>query len=168
MLTRYAIISAICALVTGCATQTYAPEEAPEYSVIRDFASFYKLGPMQGRGPDSTLRVGDRVKLIRKEMGYSFILLEDSRTGYVANEDIVPAPPRPPQPAASASTGSSESSGRRTPSSPRYRGQQVNDIPLPESAPPPELDLNIGLEDIASPTSPPPSDTPAEPPKFRY
>ncbi len=168
MFTRYAIIPAICAILTSCATQTYAPEEAPEYSVIRDFASLYKLGPMQGRGPDGTLRVGDRVKLIRKEMGYSFVLLEDSRTGYVANEDIVPAPPRPPKPAAEASTGSSESSSRRNSSSPRYRGQQVNDIPLPESAPPPELDLNIGLEDITSPTSPPPSGAPAEPPKFRY
>jgi hypothetical protein len=168
MLTRYILIPAICAFLAGCATQTYAPEEAPEYSVIQDFASLYKLGPMQGRGPDATLRVGDRVKLIRKELGYSFVLLEDSRTGYLANEDIVPAPPRPPQPAASASTGASESSGRRNPSSPRYRGQQVNDIPLPESAPPPELDLNVGLEDIAPPTAPPPSDAPAEPPKFRY
>ncbi len=168
MLTRYAILPAICAFLTSCATQTYAPEEAPEYSVIRDYASLYKLGPMQGRGPDATLRVGDRVKLIRKEMGYSFVLLEDARTGYLANEDIVPAPPRPPKPAASASTDSSESPGRRGSSSPRYRGQQVNDIPLPESAPPPELDLNIGLEDIAPPTSTPPSETPAEPPKFRY
>ncbi|MEX1117515.1 MAG: hypothetical protein WEB60_01855 [Terrimicrobiaceae bacterium] len=168
MFIRTAFLLAISAILTGCATQTYAPEEAPEYSVIRDFASLYKLGPMQGRGPDATLRVGDRVKLIRKEMGYSFVLLEDSRTGYMANEDIVPAPPRPPQPAASASTGPAESTGRRGPSSPRYSGQQVNDIPLPESAPPPELDLNIGLEDIASPTDPPPSETPAEPPKFRY
>lgn len=164
MLVRVLQIFALVCLLSGCATQSFAPEQAPEMSIIRDFSSFYRLGPMQGRGPDATLRAGERVKLLRKEMGYSLVLLEDNRTGYVANEDFVPAPPRPPKPPEVAQTG--QNNKPRTQGT-RYRGEQVNDSPLPESAPPPELDLNIGLEDIAPPPEVP-AGTPAQPPKFRY
>lgn len=156
-----------CFFAIGCATQTYAPEVAPEYSVIRNYAPMYRLGPMQGRGPSASLRVGDRVKLLRREMGYSYVMLEDERSGYVANEDLVPAPPRPPKPPEPRDTASESSGGRQRPSSPRYHGEQVNDTPLPETAPPPELNLDIGAENIA-PADSLPTGTPAPPPKFRY
>jgi hypothetical protein len=155
---------AMALLATGCATQSYAPEEAPELSIIRDYAGFYRLGPIQARGPDVSLRTGERVKLMRKEMGYSLVMLEDQRTGYVANEYLAPAPPRPPQPAAPSGPSTSGSSSRR---SDRYRGPQVNDSPLPEPSPAPDLDLNIGPEDVV-PMPPSPAEPPAEPPAFRY
>jgi len=169
MFHRLPILAFFCVLLTGCATQSYSPDNAPEMSVIREFSALYKLGPMQGRGPDTTLRVGTRVKLLRKEMGYSLVMMEDSRTGYMANEDLVPAPPRPPKPPESGlSMSDTNTGGRSRPSGQRYRGEQVNDSPLPESAPPPELDLNIGLEDIAAPPKPVPSGSPSGTPKFRY
>jgi hypothetical protein len=151
-------------LAAGCATQSYAPEEAPEMSIIRDYAGFYRLGPIQARGPDVSLRTGERVKLMRKEMGYSLVMLEDQRTGYVANEYLAPAPPRPPKPAATAGSSAPDSPQRR---SGRYSGPQVNDSPLPEPVPAPDLDLNIGPEDVV-PMPPSPPETPSEPPAFRY
>lgn len=168
---NYARVLAVwvfCLLIQGCATQTFAPEQAPEFLVIRDFTPMYRLGPMQARGPDASLKVNTRVKMLRKEMGYSLVQLEDERTGYVANENLAVAPPRPPEPKVSdfvpdnASTGARGRRGK--PSSPAYRGEQLNDIPLPDlSVPPP--DLNIAPEDISAPTPAP--EAPLEKPKFR-
>jgi len=157
--------SALCALLLcGCATEVHSPEAAPDLVIIQDFAPFYRIGPMQARGPDSTLRAGDRIKLLRKEMGYSNVLLPDERVGYIANDYMAPAPPLPPEKPAPAGTGSqTPRQGRSGP----YRGEQVNDSPLPELAPLPALDLNIGPEDIVAPLENP-SATPSESPQFRY
>ena len=165
---RFLAVWVICVLLQGCATQTYAPDQAPEYVVIRDFTPMYRLGPMQARGPDASLKVNTRVKLLRQEMGYSLVQLEDERTGYVANENLAVAPPRPPEPKVSEFTPDSPSPGSRSrrgkPSSPAYQGEQLNDIPLPDlSVPPP--DLNIAPEDISAPTPAP--EAPVEKPKFR-
>ncbi len=155
-------------ILSGCAaTQTYTPQTAPDYVMIRDFTPFYRLGPMQGR-PDASLPSGTRVKLLREEMGYSLVLLSDSRTGYVANENMAPAPPLPPSAPASDSSDSSSKPGkkrRNVPDSPRYSGEQVNDIPMPEPNTP-APDLNIAPEDVAAPAPTP--TPPAEKPKFRY
>ena len=154
------------AFLAGCATEAFTPDQAPEYMALKDYTPFYRLGPMQARGPDTTLRAQTRFKLLRKEMGYSLVQLEDDRTGYVANEFMIIAPPRPPEPKPSALVDDSSPAGRkkgRGNSSPVYRGEQLNDIPLPDpSVPPP--DLNIAPEDVA------PAPTPAAPvekPKFR-
>lgn len=157
----------LCVLMGGCvASQTYSPDQAPEYMILADFTPFYRLGPMQARGPDATLRSQTRVKLLRKEMGYSLIQMEDTRTGYVPNESLIIAPPRPPEPKPSILSDDSSSGGRkknRGASSPVYRGEQLNDIPLPDPGIPPP-DLNIFPEDVAP--APTPS-APAEKPKFR-
>jgi hypothetical protein len=158
-------------LLAGCATETFAPENAPEYMAIKDYVPFYRLGPAQATGPDSVLRVSTRFKLLRRELGYSFVLLDDQRTGYVASEWIVPAPPRPPtrltlteEDAAAPASRRPRGTSRR-PDSPRYRGEQVNDTPLPDpSVPPP--DLNIGPEEVPEPAATPTE--PAEKPKFRF
>jgi uncharacterized protein YgiM (DUF1202 family) len=155
-------------LLGGCASQTFAPEVAPEYVVIRDFTSFYRLGPQQGRGADSSLRVGDRVKLLRREMGFSLVQLEDQRTGYVANENMTVAPPRPPeQVKKEAETAASKKrGGHRGDEGPLYSGPQVNDTPLPDrNVPPP--DLNVEPE-IVPKNIPAPDATPASRPKYRY
>jgi len=172
MFRKSAILAGVLALpvaLAGCATKAYAPEEAPELVTITDFSGFYRLGPLQSRGPDVSLKAGTRVKLLRKEMGYSLVMLEDQRTGYIANESLVPAPPRPPsrdEDAAVAGQDGSPSPGRR--SGGRYTGEQVNDSALPEPAPPPSLDLDIGPEDmVEAPPATPPQENQG-PPKFRY
>jgi len=152
----------------GCATQTFAPDVAPEYVVIRDFTPFYRLGPQQARGPDASLRAGNRVKLLRREMGYSLVQLEDLRTGYVANENMAVAPPRPPeQVKQEAETAAAKKrGGKRGDEGPLYSGPQVNDTPLPDpNVPPP--DLNVEPE-VVPKNLPAPDATPSTTPKFRY
>ena len=125
------VLLAAAVILSGCAaTQTFTPETAPDYVMIRDYTPFYRLGPMQGR-PDASLPSGTRVKLLRQEMGYSLVQLSDSRTGYVANENMAPAPPLPPSVTASDSSDTPRSGKKRrnVPDSPRYTGEQMNDIP---------------------------------------
>lgn len=78
---------------SGCAVQNFAPEVAPEKVTIVD-SPFYRFGPMQPR-PDDHLPAGIRMRILRQEMGFSLALLEDGRTGYVANETLAAAPARP-------------------------------------------------------------------------
>lgn len=161
-----AAIAVIC-LLGGCVSDNLgAPGE--EYEILRNQTPFYVVGPQLGRRADDYLEAHSRVTLLRKEMGYSLVRLEDERTGYVANEALVAAPPRPkPRPEElAASTGSRRSGGVNES---RYRGEQVNDTPLPNLPPP---DLNIAPEDIIPADSPivpsTGSPTPAPTPSFRY
>jgi hypothetical protein len=82
--------------MAGCAEETYPPDIAPEYVATRGGVAFYKLGPLQTAPPDERLDADERVRMLRREMGYSLVLLPDGQTGYVANEDLAPAPPEPP------------------------------------------------------------------------
>jgi len=162
---------AIAVGIWGCASESFSPDAAPENIITVEFAPFYRLGPQQARGPDLSLRRGTRVKLLRREMGYSFVQMEDSRTGYIANENMAVAPPRPKEAESVASSGSSgmsrkPGSRQRGESSPVYSGPQINDTPLPDpNVPPP--DLNIDPE-LVSDTIPVPAATPEGTPKFRY
>ena len=152
----------------GCATQTFAPDVAPEYVVIRDYSPFYRLAPQQGRGPDASLHAGDRVKMLRREMGFSLVQLEDLRTGYVANENMAVAPPRPPEQVKQEAevAAAKKRGGKHGDEGPLYSGPQVNDTPLPDrNVPPP--DLNVEPE-IVPKNIPAPDATPATTPKFRY
>jgi hypothetical protein len=152
----------LCLAFAGCASKSFTPDQAPEYVIIRNFTPFYRMGPMQPGGPDGSLPLDTRVKMVSQEMGFSRVQLEDLRTGYVANENIAPAPPRPPVVASSSDEGSS-STGRKKRGT-RYTGAQVNDTPLPDPGPPP--DLNIAPEIV--PEATPVPEPPPEPPKFRY
>jgi len=155
------LLAAVAAFLGGCASQTYSPAQAPDYIIIKNHAAFYKLGPMQPGGPDTTLPADTRVKLIRQEMGYSMIQLDDQQTGYVANENMAVAPPLPkanPTPSDSSGRSSGKKHGAK------YTGAPLNDTPLPEpNVPPP--DLNIAPEELPAPTPTP--TPPPEKPKFR-
>ncbi len=165
---RLLILLPIAIFLAGCATETFAPDVAPEYVVIRDFTPFYRMGPQQGRGPDTSLRTGTRVKLLRREMGFSLVQLEDLRTGYIANENMTVAPPRPPEQIKQEAEVAAikKRGGRRGDDGPLYSGPQVNDTPLPDpNVPPP--DLNVEPEFVPN-NIPAPDATPAGRPKFRY
>jgi hypothetical protein len=109
----------ILGMLAGCATTpSYVPSDAPEMAVVQDFAPFYSRGPQQIQGPDASLRLGDRVLLLRKEMGYSLVQLADSRSGYVPNEAISVPPAPSPQAAKPKPNSSSQRSAPKPPPEP--------------------------------------------------
>ena len=55
----------------------------------------FRYGPAQSFGADFNLQQGQRVVMLRREYGYSRVMTDSGQTGYVATEDIVPAPPEP-------------------------------------------------------------------------
>lgn len=111
----------------GCATETFDPAEAPEFLVQSDYASFYVLGPSQGRGPDASLQSGQRLKVLRREFGYSYVQIADGRTGYIANEEISPAPWIQ---SAETTAPIGKRSSRR--SSAPSRNESIGSLPMPD------------------------------------
>ncbi len=94
------LLTTAAVLLEGCAGPTFTPDTAPEYVVLHAQTPLYRLGPQQAGAPDEWLKKDDRVRLVRREFGYSFALLPGGETGYVANDDIAPAPPLPREPPA--------------------------------------------------------------------
>src|SRR4051812_29569328 len=68
------------------------------YLVAPKTAEFYKYGPAQAFGADFALQRGARVTMVRRDFGFSQVRLEDGTIGYVATEDLKPAPTPPPTP----------------------------------------------------------------------
>jgi len=62
------------------------------YAVTAAQTPFYHYGPQQGNGPDSQLPRDSIMKVIRPSFGFVKVQLQDGESGYVANEDIRPAP----------------------------------------------------------------------------
>jgi len=124
-------------VLTGC--ETVPMEPSPNFTgdmvVASDYAQFFRLGPQQAGGADLSLRTGERVMLQRKEFGYSRVQLENGQVGYMANEDITPAPPEPkPTPGARKP---SPRTGSRSRAAVSYDDDFYADIPLPD----PNLDI---------------------------
>jgi hypothetical protein len=153
--------------LAGCAMQTFTPESAPDFQVVSQFAPFYQYGPNQAMGPSQVLRAGTRFKLLSRELGFSKVLLDDGRTGYVANEQMSIAAPLPrPSPAAATASPTPGKKGRGKPESPVYRGPAVNDIPLPDpNIPPPDLNIEPEIVPTENPGLAPSAPTK---PAFRY
>ncbi|HEX8280812.1 MAG TPA: hypothetical protein VF551_05515 [Chthoniobacterales bacterium] len=64
------------------------------FAVSADQTSFYRYGPQQGNGPDESLPRDTLLTLIRPSFGYCKVqVLPGAKEGYVASEDIKPAPP---------------------------------------------------------------------------
>ena len=149
------ILFIVAACLTGCATQSFDPDKAPEFLVQSDYAPFYSLGPGQERGPDASLQRGERVKILRREFGFSYVEIKDGRTGYIANEEITPAPK--PEPKASPS-----------PLHKRSRGASAGNSNVSESfAPMPDFENLPEPVDVLHPISE--IETPADSkPEFRY
>jgi len=101
VLSTIRMLIAILAMGWLAACETTQLEPFAEFSgdtqVVRDYASFYRLGPQQAGGADRSLRTGERVMLHRKQFGYSRVQLDNGQIGYMANEDIQAAPPEPRQ-----------------------------------------------------------------------
>lgn len=145
--TRLSVMAAGLALVlsvTGC--ETVPLEPSPNFVgnmvVSTEYAQFFRLGPQQAGGADLSLRSGKLVMLQRKEFGYSRVQLEDGQVGYMANEDLQPAPPVAPRKRglrSAAADGRSRNnvSGRVPRGAQNYDEETFNNIALPD----PNLDI---------------------------
>ena len=166
---RWAACVLFCLAGAGC--ETVPPEPAPDFVgdtvIANDYAQFFRLGPQQAGGADLSLRTGEFVMLQRKEFGYSRVQLEDGQIGYMANEDLQPAPPEPRR-----KFGLREKAGRSgEASSPRSRQRSSAaaeeefidaDIALPD----PNLDImpeEIPLEPLPPVPSAPSTEPPNQP-----
>jgi len=95
-LRRLLPIAAASLLTTGCASskqpKLFSGTTNSWYSVAASQTPFYRHGPQQGNGPDMQLPHDSIMKVIRPSFGYVKVQLPDGENGYVANEDIRPAP----------------------------------------------------------------------------
>ena len=89
-------IAAASLLTTGCESsrppKIFSGTTNRWYSVAASQTAFYRHGPQQGNGPDMQLPRDSIMKVIRPSFGYVKVQLQDGENGYVANEDIRPAP----------------------------------------------------------------------------
>jgi hypothetical protein len=156
----------------ACAVQTFRSEKAPEYVTTGDPTLFYLKSPRRAAEPDGSLKPETRVKLLRKSTGYSLVLLEDSRKGYVANAYIIPAPPESQKRPFGSSAESDSQTRRKRRAIPRPTPAATQATETPSgalSSPPadatPSPDLQAPPVEVPSPTPVP--EAPLEKPKFR-
>ncbi len=155
------LLSAVLGALGGCATKQV--KIGSPYVISAPKSAFYKYGPAQSFGPDTTLTQGTVVTMLESTWGFCHVMTESGLGGYVSSDDLKPAPPQTAAaatPPAKAGSGSKPAkpqffTGRPkkntytpTPGGPLF---DVNDVPLP-----------IGPLDDA------PTPTPKSKPKFRY
>jgi hypothetical protein len=98
VLQRAGSVLALTTLVSACASKGSNPVAVANngkiFAVTAETTSFYRYGPQQGNGADQQLPKDTLVTLIRPSFGYCKVqLVQGSVEGYVASEDIRPAPP---------------------------------------------------------------------------
>jgi hypothetical protein len=111
------------------------------YCVTTSQTPFFRYGPQQGSGPDEQLPRDSIMKVIRPSFGYVKVRLQNGSDGYVANEDIRPAPAAlvaektapPPEPIPSPLLASHEEQFGLNSDDPRL-------IAPPEPLPDPQID----------------------------
>ena len=142
--------------LAGCETVPLEPSAdfVPDMVVGTDYAQFFKLGPQQAGGADLSLRAGESLMLQRKEFGYSRVQLENGLVGYMANEDITPAPP--PEKAKPGKRKTGKRTGSSSGSRSRPQPEDFDDLPIGD------LNLDILPEDV--PLEPLPDLLPEPPP----
>jgi hypothetical protein len=95
---RGALTAVLLALIgAGCTSTNKTTQTTSRdgilFAVTTENASFFRHGPRPGRDPDLKLAKDAIVKLIRPSFGYSKVqLVASGEQGYVASEDIRPAP----------------------------------------------------------------------------
>jgi len=102
------------------------------YIVKADSTPFFKFGPAQPAGPDLRLKKDQLVTMIERHYGYSQVIDPDGDSGYIATDDIAPAPNQ----TASIGNNSKKSRGagsRGSRGAPDF--DQPNDVPLPKQSP---------------------------------
>ena len=125
------VLASTAMLLAGCVTvQNSRP--GSRYEVVGSTSQFYKYGPAQAFGPDATLPKGEKVTLVKSEIGFSQVRRENNETGYIATESLRLLPPDPVRPTPKPSLVKRRSS--RTPrSKPEPEPQlDLSDVPVPD------------------------------------
>lgn len=82
-------------IVCGCARSRSTAQAAATsdyYAVKTASAAFYIYGPQQANGPDRKLPRDTLLTISKKSLGYARVRLTSGQEGYVAMDDIRPAP----------------------------------------------------------------------------
>ena len=133
---KYGGVLAVGLVVAGCSGgETFDRKSAPEYVTVKT-TDFFVQGPMQP-GRAVQLPPQEFVKLLRRDLGFSIILLGDGRSGWVDSRNLRPAPP----------------SARAVAEEEIYPERAFKISPLPEP------DFKLPIEDV------PPSGNPGPSPK---
>lgn len=150
---------AFATLLAGCSTvqkiSDLSGTTGDWYCVNTNQTPFYRYGPQQGNGPDQQLPRDSIMKVIRPSFGYVKVRLQSGTDGYVASEDIRPAPaalvaektapPPPPEPLPSTLVANHEEQFGLNSNDPRLIAPpeplpDTHTDPLPpEASPTPEL-----------------------------
>lgn len=99
-ITKFALFCFIVLLVASWSGCKSGPEDNSKlgvYMVKEKQTGFYRFGPAQNQGPDFNLGNAQRVAMLEYDRAFSKVMTEDGFTGYVATEDLKPAPPPPKQ-----------------------------------------------------------------------
>jgi hypothetical protein len=91
--TARAVFVALCLWLAGCSSEM-APAGS-SFVVSTQRAQFYKYGPAQSFGADFVLPKGQRVIMLQRSFGFSKVMTEDGTSGWIASEELAPAPPLP-------------------------------------------------------------------------
>ena len=132
------------ALLSACAAKQ--AKAGTRYVITAPKTAFYKYGPAQSFGPDTTLTQGTIVTMLESTWGFCHVMTDSGLGGYVASDDLKLAPPAAatPKPTLAANPRApqfysgrpKQNTIRPTPGGPLF---DVNDLPmpLPDSSPPP-------------------------------
>ena len=142
-LTLLPLLTAL-ALLSGCAAKQV--KAGTRYVITAPKTAFYKYGPAQSFGPDTTLPQGTIVTMLESTWGFCHVMTDTGLGGYVSSDDLKLAPPSaaPPKPTLAAnprepqffSGRPKQNTIRPTPGGPLF---DVSDLPmpLPDNNPPP-------------------------------
>ena len=143
----------LAALALGaCATKQV--KTGTRYVITAPKTAFYKYGPAQSFGPDTTLTQGTIVTMLESTWGFCHVMTDTGLGGYVSSDDLKLAPPAPATPKPTSAD---------SPRKPQYysgRPKQNTIRPTPGG-------LLFDVNDVPMPL-PDSSPAPAPKPKFRY
>ena len=142
-LTLLPLLTAL-ALLSACATKQ--AKAGTRYVITAPKTAFYKYGPAQSFGPDTTLPQGTIVTMLESTWGFCHVMTDTGLGGYVSSDDLKLAPPAAATPNPTPADNSrkpqffsgrpKQNTIRPTPGGPLF---DVNEapMPLPDNNPPP-------------------------------
>jgi hypothetical protein len=95
--------------LAGCTTPGGGSADIGHYVVSAPQTPMYRYGPAQSFGPDFSLQQGQHVVMLKREYGYSRVQTDEGQSGFVATEDLAPAPA--PKPGTRGAAGSARIAG---------------------------------------------------------
>jgi len=150
------------ALLGGCAAKQV--KVGSRYVITAPKSAFYKYGPAQSFGPDTTLPGGSFVTMLESTWGFCHVMTEAGLAGYVSSDDLKPAPAPAGAPAPKPGTKLA-TNPRAAPSPQFFSGRPKKNTYLPT---PGGLLFDVNDVPLPLPESVPPAGPGGAKPKFRY